>query len=266
MGKKAIVFFVVLISLPVLLSAYSLPVAESLRLTFFSVSKPVLSAGSQIQHAYTTAADYAKELLFIFRKNRELRKKVEELEYKNSILQAEQIENQRLRDLLQVSEQHQHKSIAARVMVKDVTHFANWAALDKGRAEGVRKNQAVVSTQGLVGKIIEAGSRSSRVVFLTDIEARVSGLVERTRDTGLLMGDGTEILVMRYIDLESDIKVGDRILSAGLGKVYPKDILIGTVEAIGRDPEGFHLEARVRPAVKFSRLEEALCLDYPPHV
>jgi rod shape-determining protein MreC len=110
----------------------------------------------------------------------------------------------------------------------------------------------------LVGHVIEAAPRYATVLLLTDRRSAVDVLVQRTRSRGVAVGKSKRLLELRYVDRHDDIRVGDRIISSGLGEMYPKGLLIGTVTAVRSPHYGLFHEIDVQPAVDFLKLEEVL--------
>lgn len=264
MGTQRVIFFVVLFSLPLCIAAYFTSVPVNLRETFFSVSKPVFSAGHEVSESLAGTVSNVKDFFFLYQENDQLKKQVEIFEKQVITLSEIEKENGRLRSLLEFKKKTPSRTVASQIIARDVTHLSNWALIDKGSRHGIKKDMPVVNEQGLVGKVVETGLETSRVILLTDIESKVSGLNQNTRDTGLIVGDGSPFLKMKFIDLDSGAKVGDEILSSGMGDVYPKGLPVGKIEFLGREKNGLHLYARVKPAVSFSKIEEVLCLDYQP--
>ncbi|HNV85840.1 MAG TPA: rod shape-determining protein MreC [Candidatus Omnitrophota bacterium] len=263
MERKRPFWVVALILIPLLLAGRYTPLGEIIRSAFFSLTQPVLSVGAAARQNLTDVSDGVRDVLSLFGETRELRRRVAELESENAVLRDEEYENNRLRIALDLKKRISYKTIVCRVLARDVTHLSHWAVLSKGSRQGIRKEMPVVNEAGLVGKVVEVGPQTSRMILLRDMEARVSALIERTRDAGLVMGTGGTFLEMKFIDLESDVKVGDVVVTAGLGDIYPQGILIGKVESLARDKKQMHLVAQVRPAVSFSRIEEVLCLNLP---
>jgi len=264
MTRQKPVLLTLLIILALFLAGYYGPFAETIRMTFFSFSKPVFSVGAVVREDLVRVFDGAKSLFSFLRENEELKKKLEAQEKELASLRDEEDENVRLRTALDLKSKTEYGTIAAFVISRDMTHLSHWALLDKGKKQALRREMPVVNHAGLLGKIVETGPGTSRLMLLTDLESRVCALVERTRDAGLVMGNGSLLLEMKFIDLDSGVKVGDNVVTAGLGDVYPKGILIGKVDSLARDRKQMHLVAQVRPAVSFSRIEEVLCLDYRP--
>ena len=100
----------------------------------------------------------------------------------------------------------------------------------------------------------------SRVLLITDSDSVVSGIVERSRDEGAVLGNGRAGLIMKYLELESGVKEGDEVISSGFGGVIEKGILIGRVVSVEKDASGLYLNALVRPEVDIAKLEEVLVI------
>jgi len=257
------VLLVVVFALPLFVTASLRIFPESLRSHFFSVTKPFLSASQSLSRSVAGTFTGLRRFLLVYQENDKLRKETDLLEKEVIMLREKEQENTRLRSLLDFKTKTPSRAIACQIIARDVTHLSNWAVLDKGSRHGIKEQMPVVNEQGLVGKVVEVGAQTARIILLTDVESKVSGIVQNSRDTGLVTGDGSPFLRMKFIDLDSDIKIGNVVLSSGLGGVYPKGIPIGKVESVGREKNGLQLYSRIKPIVSFSKIEEVLCLDYP---
>lgn len=135
--------------------------------------------------------------------------------------------------------------------------------LNRGARQGVTPQSLWLDVDGVVGRTIEVQSGTSLAMLLTDPDSRVAAMVERSRESSLLIGTGGSWCQLVYLDLEADVTVGDRVVTAGLGSVFPKGLTLGTVtKVIRRDSESTTL-AWVKPAVRLNRLEDVICL-LPP--
>ena len=134
--------------------------------------------------------------------------------------------------------------------------------LDRGSRDGVVRESALLDVAGVVGRVIEVHSTTSLAMLVTDPNSRIACLVERSRESGLLVGTGESLCRLLYLDLDADLVVTDRVVTAGLGGPFPKGIVLGMVVKVVRDERHARLTAWVRPAVKLNQLEEVLCL--PP--
>jgi len=148
----------------------------------------------------------------------------------------------------------------AQVIFRDISLWNQSIILNQGKSQGILKDMPVVSDQGLVGRIISVSSSTAQVLLLTDFHSRVGVQSQESRDVGVLFGEIKKKLRIRYLDLNSTIKTGDTIITSGMGGIYPKGIPVGKVTMVGADDDGMHLYALVQPFVKFSKIEEVLCL------
>ena len=190
--------------------------------------------------------------------NRQLKQKIKELNQRVVELEEAMQENKRLRGLLSFKKQG-HTNIPAQVIGESPGNWRKVVIIDKGKRDGIRKDMAVVTKQGLVGRVTDPGLRSSRVMLIIDFNSKVAALVQRTRDQGIVEGNICSC-EMRYIDKDSDIGKEDIVISSGRGGIYPKGLIIGKVDGLNKDINRLHLKARILPAVNFHKLEEVLCL------
>jgi rod shape-determining protein MreC len=133
--------------------------------------------------------------------------------------------------------------------------------IDKGSAHGVRVGLPALSGASLVGKITEAGPGAAKVALVTDPLFRIGAIVQRTRDQGVLYGTPSGECRLKYLPLDSDVREGDLVETAGSGNGFPKAIPIGAIERIWKEPGQVYRVARVKPAADLSRIEEVLCVE-----
>ncbi len=199
-----------------------------------------------------------------------LQERTAELESINRSLLAETLrlqeierENQRLRELLLFSEtnpglQLRGGQIIARVIGRDSNNFLSFLMIDLGSRHGIEVGMPVMNNQGLVGRVSEVTTVSSKVLLITDPLSTVNAILQSSRLTGVVNGSAGSDPVMGFIPQGSLVGVGEVVLSSGMGGNFPKGIPIGQVtEVRQRDFEVFQ-EAVVRPIVDFGRLESVL--------
>lgn len=192
--------------------------------------------------------------------NRILHERVDLLTRMAEETQAVKNENDRLRKLLDFKKSIPFSSIPAQVVGRDPSNWTNSLIIDKGSLKGIRKNMAVMSTRGLVGRVVAAGRNYSKILLITDPNMKVGVLIRRTSQGGVLAGSPGSRCKMIYIALDSDAKPGDIVITAGFGSVFPKGILVGTIEKVGREEGRLYKYAIVRPSQDLSMLEEVLCI------
>jgi rod shape-determining protein MreC len=134
--------------------------------------------------------------------------------------------------------------------------------IDKGARDGLRPDMAVIAPNGVVGRVVRPTARSAKVQLLIDRNAAAGVLVERTRAQGVVVGAGDDRLQMQYVSEASDLAVGDVLVTSGIDAIYPKGLVVGTVEVVEKNGPAFK-RIVVKPAVDFSRLEEVLVVLTP---
>ncbi len=132
--------------------------------------------------------------------------------------------------------------------------------LNQGARHGVTLETVVIDAAGVIGRVIDVQPLTALVMLVTDPDSRVAGLVERSRESGLLIGQGQGVCRFIYLDASADIQAGDRIVTAGLGGVFPKGLPLGEVVDVVRSEAEGTTAATVRPSARVGRLEEVLCL------
>jgi rod shape-determining protein MreC len=132
--------------------------------------------------------------------------------------------------------------------------------VDKGSDSGIQRGTAVVNFLGLIGRVTETTVFTSKITLINDPNVAVSGMLQRSRQEGLISGTLGNYLIMRYLPEDVDAKPGDIVVTSGLNLMYPKGLLIGTIAEINKEFSGLSRYAIVRPAVKLSGIEEVLII------
>ncbi len=165
-------------------------------------------------------------------------------------------ENEELRQLLHVVPDPQAKFSTARVISDSGGPFVRTVLINAGESDHVRKGQAVIASEGLIGRIVSAGQHSARVLLLTDLNSRVPVVVEASRERAVLAGDNTAHPRLEFLAVDARVAVGDRIVTSGQGGVFPPGLDVGVVSVVGEE------RALVQPYVNWDRLELVTVLDY----
>ena len=150
--------------------------------------------------------------------------------------------------------------ILASVVGSDAVSWSKMITINKGSNDGLKKNMTVVSHEGLVGHIIQTVPYYSKVLLITDVRSAVDALDQEKRTRGVVVGKGSDICEMKYIPQDADIRVGQSVISSGLGGVFPKGLLIGKVSKVEETNKGLFKNVVVTPSVKISFLEEVFVL------
>jgi rod shape-determining protein MreC len=199
------------------------------------------------------------DVLTVQKQNKMLRNEVEQLRAQNVKANEYAAENVRLRELLGYKNSAtQFDLVVARVIGRESATWTRMIVIDRGTQDGVDKNMAVVTARGLVGVVTEAGPVSAKVEMILDARTSVGALVQRSRVAGIIEGSPDNVRQPRLINIprNEDVQDGDVIVTSGFGGVYPKGLMIGTVESVHNDAGGLLKYAVVEPAVDFQRLED----------
>jgi rod shape-determining protein MreC len=163
---------------------------------------------------------------------------------------------------LELRDRSNLKTVAAEVIGAGASTDFKTVTIDKGTADGVRPDMAVMAPDGVVGRIVVPSARAAKVQLLTDRNAAAGVLIARSRSQGVVVGDGDDVLRMEYVSEVADVVVGDTVVTSGIDGIYPKGFVVGTVEAVEKSGNTYR-QILVRPAVDFSSAEEVLVVLTP---
>jgi hypothetical protein len=164
-----------------------------------------------------------------------------------------QDENRRLNDLLELKHRRFPRMLAAHVVNRDPSRWFQEVLLDKGREDGLQVDDPVIALAGpreaVVGRVVEVGSHSSRVMLAEDSLSAIAATVQGSdKDDGVAEGTNSHDIWLRYLPRDSQIKIGDPVVTSGLGGIFPSGIPIGWVQDIQLDKRQLFVEAQLRPA------------------
>jgi len=196
----------------------------------------------------------------IHAENESLREQVTALEQKLIDYQDAYLENLRLRRLLDFKSTIQTETIAAQVVLHDLTGWFQTLMIDKGLRDGIGVDMAVVNDEGVVGRILEVSDRYARVLLITDAGSSIDAVIQRNRVRGIVGGKDANTCVLKYVRGNLDVQEGDLVVSSGKDGVFPKGLRLGTVQGVYKDPLDLFQKIDVKPVVRLSALEEVLII------
>ena len=227
---------------------------------------------SRIQHGTSSVVNGTRglwtnyvDLRGVRVENESLKSRVAALEVQLQQEHALAARSSQLQQLLDLRERAVFPTLAAEVIAGNPDPVMRTVTIDKGSADGVLADMAVVAPAGIVGRVIgPVGRRAARVQLIIDRNAAAGALTERTRAGGMVVGvEADPPLHMELVTSLSDVKAGDTVVASGVDGIYPKGYLIGRVESAARGG-GLYQTITVRPAVDFSGLEAVLVVLVPP--
>jgi rod shape-determining protein MreC len=191
--------------------------------------------------------------------NERLQTELGALQIRNKELESEALENKRLANLWTFGEGHPEvQMLAAEVIGASADPSSHTLFVNRGTRDHLRNNLAVVTPDGIVGKIVEVFSSTAQVLLINDKESGVGALFADSRTHGVVKGSGDPEPHMDYVVNDEKISPGETVLTSGEDRIFPKGLLIGTVmDAKAAQPFQF---IRVRPAARLDRLEDVIVL------
>jgi rod shape-determining protein MreC len=193
------------------------------------------------------------------RENERLHHENDTLKLQINQLQSKAAEADRLAALLNFRRAHQDvPMLGARVIGTSADTASETIYLDRGERDGIRRNMGVITPDGVVGKVIESYSDTSQVLLLTDKDSGVGAMLVDSRIQSPVGGAGEPLLAMKYVPNDDSVNLGDRVVTSGMDRIFPRDLPVGTVSQI-KDGNPFK-QIRIRPAANLERLEEVIVL------
>ena len=229
------------------------------------IASPLEYGASRVMNGFSTGI----HIIDISLKNRI---EWEALEKENAKLKERSVdydelsaENKRLRELLDFRASHrQHNLLAGSVISRDYGTWSNTLVIDKGSADGVQKEMAVITPKGVVGFISDVYPHSARVQLMLDPRTSIGAIVQRpeSRVSSVVRGNGNDPTEPQFVNIakDSDILEGDTLVTSGYGMIYPKGLYIGKIVSIHQSDNDFVKYAVIRPGVDFEKLEEVFVI------
>lgn len=231
-------------------------VVERTRTLLIDITSPILDALSRPASAISNGIGNVRELLSLRDENARLKAENQRLMHWQTVATRLEGENAVLHQQLNFIPEPDPAFITARVIGDVGAGFGHSMLLAAGTQDGVRKGQAVLSGEVLVGYIGQVGERSSRLLLLTDINAHLPVQLETTHTRAILSGDNKDMPRLDYLAGNANIQIGDRVVTSSSGAAFPPGLPIGTIAS---NVDGTY---RVEPFVHRSQLEYVAIVDY----
>ena len=232
---------------------------------FGSVATPMQRISTLVTNnaAATTTVGKSKEELEA--ENRQLQAQVDALRKKLVNYYTYQQENAQLRKFLELKNENQDfKPVSAAVVGRDPDNLFGQFTIDQGTRSGVALNDPVVTDAGVVGWVSGVSSSYSRVTTILSPETQLSATDKVTRETGIIGCDiksaDANLLKLQYLSSDTKVAAGDLVVTSGIGGVYPRNLVIGTVKSVKRSDTDVSLYAEVTPAANVKEIRDVLVI------
>jgi rod shape-determining protein MreC len=191
--------------------------------------------------------------------NRQLKAEIEQMRLEQVRLSEDAAQARRLQTVLAFKEQFISRTVAAQVIGASGSDLSRVVYIDKGENVGLKRDMAVITSDGIVGKILTVYPNVSQVLLINDQSSGVGAILENTRLQGVLRGTTNGEVVLERVMSDEQVPVGENLLTSGGDQIFPKGLPVGTVTKVGSGKDLF-LNIKVKPAANLSKLEEVLVL------
>ena len=229
-----------------------------------SIINPIQRVFEDLRNKIQGNSAYFSNMETIMQENEELKKKNSELETILREFEMLKAENTTLQEYMNLTDKYSsYQTIPAYVINKDVSNFSSTLILNVGTKDGIRENMTVIADKGLVGHIISVSESTCKVQVIIDSASTVSCSISTTNDSIICKGtlENNQILRASYIPTGAELIQGDSVYTSGIGGIYPKGIIIGTVKEIITTSNITDRYAIVEPAVDFSKVDTVLIIN-----
>ena len=189
--------------------------------------------------------------------NRQLKEQIEHMRLEQVRLSQDADQARRLQALLAFKEQFISQTMAAQVIGSSGSEQSRSVYIDKGEKDGIKPDMAVITAEGVVGKVLHVYGSTALVLLISDQSSGVGAILEKSRLQGILRGTSAGEVTLEKIMGDENVPPGERVLTSGGDRIFPKGLAIGTVTRVSPGSEGF-LNIRLKPAADLSKLEEVL--------
>ncbi len=191
--------------------------------------------------------------------NRQLKAQIEHMRLEQVRLSEDAAQARRLQTLLAFKEQFISRTVAAQVIGSSGSDLSRIVYIDKGENTGLKRDMAVITADGIVGKVLLVYPSVSQVLLISDQSSGVGAILEKTRLQGVLRGTPSGEVVLERVMSDEQVPLGETVLTSGGDQIFPKGLPVGTVTRVGNGKDLF-LNIKIKPAANLSKLEEVLVL------
>lgn len=226
--------------------------------SILSILSPLLQPVSMISNFVEDIWDSYIQLVDTRHENVRLRENIRSLNLRVQEGNEALLSNRRLEQLLDLKKRVDAPTVAATIIGEDTTSWFRTMIINRGSSSGIREGMAVICADGVVGQTVKVSSSTARVLLLTDHMSGIAATIQRSRARGVVKGKSEFLCTLEFTTREEDVKVGDAVITSGIGGVFMKGLPIGEVTMVKRGEFGIFQTVSIRPAVNLSHLEEVI--------
>jgi len=264
---KLLRLLIIYVSISLLLLVFRTgPMVETGRNLFLYLLAPTPRVVSKLLNETGRIGQRVSQLVSAQEENKRLRERLIIVLQERERLQETISENERLKRILKYREEAPYEVVSARVIGWTPSLFSSELLIDKGINDGIERDSPAVAWQEagsppdsgmvVVGRVSETTADISKVLLITDSNSELAAMVERSREKGVIAGTGKRALLLKYLSPSADLKVGDLIITSGMGRTFPAGLAIGSVEEVLSGVGRLERRARVAPRLNINLLED----------
>jgi rod shape-determining protein MreC len=255
--QTAVLAFIVVGLIALALGGYLTPLSRVVLAPFISAQTWLSTRFLTLQNLLSSSQDLTR----LRQRNLELEAEVSNLQSEIIDLKQQIAETRVLSALVEFARVHpENRYLAAAIIGRDPSPFVKYVIINRGSDGGLRSGMPVVTSQGLAGRVSAVTAGAARVELITDPASSVNVQLEPSGAQAVLVGSLTGELSLDFIPQTASIKVGDLVLTSGLGGNFPGNILIGQITSVRRRETDLFQQASIQPVVDFSKLEIVLLI------
>lgn len=195
------------------------------------------------------------DLINVREENKKLREEIQKHKAINTKYREAVAVNIRLEKLLELKESLPPPTITAQIIGKDPSQWFKTIIINRGSSDGVQKSMPVVTVEGVVGQVMNTSPHYAKVLLANDPNSAIDVIIQKNRVQGIIKGKGSNGYELHYVLKNAEVEKNDRVVTSGLGGVFPKGLPVGTISSVLKTRRGMFQQIEIKPAVDFSQLE-----------
>ena len=196
----------------------------------------------------------------VWEENQHLRQEIQRLQGEQNLLRERTIIATQFQQLLAYQETAPIVTLPARIIGRNVSNWYRAVIINKGDRDGIQPEMGVITDAGVVGRIIRANPTTAIVLLLSDPNVAITGMIQNTRDEGIIQGTPQGTIQMKYLPPLSPVQPGDTVVTSGLTGDFPRGLQIGQIQQVTKGDTDLFQLGKIDPIVDFSKLEGVLVI------
>ena len=219
-----------------------------------------LHAVASIQDSLQEIWNHYIALQHVWEENETLRQKIRELEGERNLLKEQAIITGQFQELEAYQETTPMMTTAARIIGRNVSNWYQAMIIDKGARDGIHAEMGVITEAGVVGRVVRTNPTTAIVLLLSDPNVAITGMIQTSRDQGIIQGTPQGNIQMKYLPPLSPVQLGDEVVTSGLTDDFPRGLYIGRIQQVTKAATDLFQSGGIAPVVDFSKLEGVLVI------